>query len=203
MKVLGLSVLCAVLLASCVLVDRNGDGVVKVACLGDSNTAANVAPSWCTKLAVALPGAVLINRAWGGTSALPGGPYPTADAEQQLNWALFQWADVVVFAFGTNDLRLLNATPAALAGRLHDLAAMAEAAHVIAFVATVAPNYYDPGFDVLVADVNARLRADPALRIVDFDTNFGPELFLPNNIHLNSAGQELRAARALIALAVN
>jgi lysophospholipase L1-like esterase len=173
-------------------------------------TAAGIATtslSWCSRLAAALPGLSAINNAWGGVTAMKGGANPNLDAEQQLTLALAAHADVVVFAFGTNDVRLSEQqswTAAAIASRLHDLAAIAEQAHVTAFVATVPPNYADIGGDAMVVDVNRALRADAALtgRLIDFDSGFEPAYFVPKNVHVNDAGQELRAARALIALVV-
>jgi lysophospholipase L1-like esterase len=195
-----------VLLSGCILTDRNGDGVVRVACLGDSMTAVPAAStglpeSWCNKLQTALmPLGVVdfLNEGFGGTTAY-------RDAGEQEFFALWGGADVLVFAFGTNDVILSGRygwTAADIAQRLHDLAAVSEGAGVPAFVATVPPDSSFPARQPMIADINARLRADASLRLIDFDTGFTDAYFVPTGLHVNDAGQALRTSRVLVALAV-
>lgn len=104
------------------LADRNGDGEVVVACLGDSNTqsdwqagAAGGFPAsrgWCERLEALFGGRVrTVNLGVGGATAMLNSELPvgndeaTFDARGQFRIALQKYRpDIFLLAFGTNDL---------------------------------------------------------------------------------------------------
>lgn len=118
------------LLVGC-LPDHDGDGTIRVACLGDSNTQAGWSNpqnppivrwcAWAQTLAptrvrvagdvVATAPAAWINLGAGGATKLdPGLPWPWGGPQAAA--ALKANADVVVKAMGLNDVRLFNTSPA-------------------------------------------------------------------------------------------
>jgi lysophospholipase L1-like esterase len=177
-----------------------------VACLGDSNTMADwpigPRPRWCEYAARALPEATFANHGFGGATAceparLPAG-FPWA--MPQLAAARAERPDVVVAAFGTNDVQVLHAAPATIVACYRALVATAAPARVL--VATTPPMYPPmPDWEADVAAVNAALHAAfPPEQLIDFHDGFPRALFLPDGIHLNDAGQRERARRVVAAL---
>jgi len=85
-------------------VDRDGDGMLRIVCLGDSNTDRNFkpnVPTWCERLQARHPEWEIINR--GATYAVARG-CGILQACSLLAAALQLEFDVVLLAFGTNDL---------------------------------------------------------------------------------------------------
>jgi len=190
-----------------VLRDRDGDGRIRVVCLGDSNTETppGVAPSWCDRLAAQGseapidPRLRVVNRGWGGSTARETASF--FPARVPLRYALENDApDVVLLAFGTNDV-LAGEEPAAIAGALDALALRVREAGAEPFVALVPPvQPPDHGANEAVNRVNGLLRERwPAERLLDFHGGFGPEHF-EDALHLDAAGQAQRAQRAAAAL---
>jgi lysophospholipase L1-like esterase len=205
------------LLAGCIA-NLHGPAMARVAILGDSNTCLGVQPcarpSWVEPLTAKLaaepvavwPPAPISVRSYaiGGSSActvLPS-PWDGLDASAQLDAALADGADVIIAAFVTNDLRyglsIGEAIDCLLA--LRQRAADAGAIMLVALAPPTAPP--EPYPDAGIEAANAALRAAiPATDIVDFSTGFGPEQLEPDGVHVNEAGQALRAARAYERLA--
>ena len=207
------------LLAGCPLVDVDGDRVLRIACLGDSNTVAGWptpdTTRWCERLCKNLPSAPVL-RSDGTFATLPvacyddgwGGVTVTdqpvchnsyyACADVQMAGALAQSADVVILAFGTNDLRD-GATPAEIVAAYKRVIAPAQQTGRLTYIA-LTPPMYPPPADGVVEALNAALVASfDRSMLVDFYTGFTQSLFL-DSIHLNDSGQDLRAARASAAL---
>jgi lysophospholipase L1-like esterase len=108
--------------------------------------------------------------------------------------------DVVIAAFGTNDLETLHETPKHIVGCYRRLVAAAAPARVL--IATTPPMFPPrPDYHIPIDVLNALLAvAFPPDQLVDFHTGFERDLFLPDGLHLNDAGQRLRAERARAAL---
>jgi len=187
--------------------DANRDGRITVACLGDSNThrTSRDSPGWCERLEARLaeehPGKLgweTINRGWGGASAVGGSLRP---ARQQLGYSLENdRPDVVVMAYGTNDL-LGGASPGEvlLAYAQHRQRVLATGADF--FVATTPPTLpatreVNAAIDALNALI---VEGFPADRVIDFHDGVGPDEFV-DDIHLGDAGHERRARAAAAAL---
>jgi lysophospholipase L1-like esterase len=185
--------------------DRNGDGRVVVACLGDSNTEtqwpAPHTPKWCEFAAAERPRWTFTNHAVGGSTVTrPATARPWADT--QLAETLAKDApDVVILAFGTNDVRAGRPTADVVAAYRAAVARI-EAAGAVAFVALAPPIHPpEPDRTAALAALNAALReAFPAARLVGFEAGMARGDFEADGLHPNAAGQRKRAAAALRAL---
>ena len=186
------------------VVDVNGDGVLTVACLGDSNTQDGWPTTdtvrWCTRAArersewrwrnVGLGGATLCDT-------LPDNEKWTQLWTARGQLAQVPEADVVVLAFGTNDIKGwgLQAT------QLVDCAfALRTAAWPRPVYLALVPPMVGPfaKFEPKVRLVNALFgQSFPASNLVDFFTGFGRDLLEKDGEHLNDAGQALRTRRVL------
>lgn len=184
--------------------DVNGDGRIVVACLGDSNTDRRWpppdTPKWCEFLAADVAGWTLVNRAVSGSTVTRS---PARSwVEPQLDEALATDApDVVVLAFGTNDVRAGRSTEDIVAA-YRAAVRRVEATGGLAFVA-LAPPILPPESDHAdaLAALNAALRrAFPAPRLIDFHAGMTRDDFEADGIHPNAAGQHKRSAAALRAL---
>lgn len=182
--------------------DLNGDGVYRLGCLGDSNTSAVLGPRWCEMVheAVGVAEFEIVNVAQAGATVTPSaGAGPDADAQMATVLALEP--DAVVLAFGTND-RLLGRAPAAIHDAYRVQAANAAAAGVAFFVATTPPLGGCVGVACpLVFELNAMLHATFGAAVLEFFDGFTGQYMNRDGIHVNPAGQALRAERALAVLA--
>jgi lysophospholipase L1-like esterase len=184
------------------VVDRNGDGRVVVACVGDSNTDELLplrgGPKWCTVLGAA-PDRVVVNLAIGGAFARPGADW---DGPGQVRRAWAYHPDAVVIALGTNDVRVGRSADAVIAA-LEDLEHRALAFSVAVWVATIPPNY-EPGWDSTREGVrrvvNATLRSIHPTSTLEFDEGFDRADFTRDGLHLSAAGQARRARIAAACL---
>lgn len=179
--------------------DANGDGVFRLACLGDSNTVNEPVPKWCERLAELIddPRFEVVNLGWGGATVCVNLRFKS-DAAQQMEQALAAEADAVVLAFGTNDSLQGRRAEESLAA-YREQADVAVAAGLDVFVAETPPmgGCIDEGCGA-VWRLNGFLADAFPGRVVDFFTGFGNEMFGAFDlIHLNAAGQMLRAERAL------
>lgn len=139
-----LSILVAVAIslfvASCVW-DVNGDGQIVIACLGDSNTYPY--SGHCEKLRAKYPNIVWINYGVPGSKAVGG----TDDGLSRIAVAAAgdatrPPADVVLLAYGTNDIGPQGSiTASEMADRIDMLVAAAATEGVRAFVATIPPRF--------------------------------------------------------------
>ena len=174
----------------------------RVACLGDSNTAvvdpASGTTGWCERLAASMSAAGVEfdnHAAPGATVCEPG--WESRWAGPQLERALAGRPDVVVAAFGTNDLAVLHRRPEAVV-ECHAALRRALPEDVVFLVALAPPAYeahawLAPG----VSELGRLLRASfPPRHLVDFESGFTRGDFEADGLHANEAGQRLRAERA-------
>lgn len=175
--------------------DANGDGVFRLGCLGDSNTAhpAGSAEKWCEKLATLIgdPRFEVVNVAVSGATVTERSSRSTAT--EQLEAMLAYEPDALVLAFGTND-RMLGGTPAEIRDAYQ---VIADVAGLPTYVATTPPAWPCMADGCpLIAAQNALLYDAFEGRTVDF---FGgmQRADMLDALHFNAAGQELRAERVL------
>ena len=189
--------------------DVNGDGVWRLGCVGDSNTMVlpNLRPGWCELLRDALddPDLEIVNVAVKGATVVTPNALFTSDATQQMAAVLPAQPDAVVLAFGTND-RFAGSTPQQIEDAYETQAGVAADAGVAFYVATTPPvgGCIGGGAGLpcaRIAEQNALLRAAFAPNVLEFDDGFSTPHFFDDRIHLNTAGQTLRAERALDVLA--
>jgi len=176
-----------------------------VVCLGDSNTAP--APdlprtSWCDIVAETTRWHV-VNRAVVGATmtdftCVPG--HETC-ARHQLAVALLEdHADVVVLAFGTNDL-LFGATLDDVVATARALRAQAEAAGARPLIALTPPIRRFVDLDRRRIALDRALRSALPHRVVlDFTAGMRARDFLPDGIHLSDRGQRKLARQVRRAL---
>lgn len=189
--------------------DVDGDGVWRLGCVGDSNTMVlpGVRPGWCELLRDTLgdPDLEIVNVAVQGATVVTPNVLFSSDATQQMAAALSEKPDAVVLAFGTND-RFAGSTPQQIEAAYEAQADVAAAAGVAYYVATTPPlgGCIGGGAGVpclQIAEQNELLRAAFAPNVLEFEDGFSTPHFFDDRIHLNAAGQALRAERALDVLA--
>jgi lysophospholipase L1-like esterase len=179
---------------------------LRVACLGDSNTdPGNRAwPLWCEQLGPLADGREVFveNLAVGGATAFAQDNRPMGP--QQLDLALAGSApDVVIAAFGTNDLYWHDGAFERSVAALEEMKRRVQAAGARFLVATVPPMRGEAARfaeQVTAANRLLRERFGPD-EIVDFDTGFDSAAMYQDTVHLSAAGQQLRAERARHAIA--
>jgi lysophospholipase L1-like esterase len=179
-------------------------------CLGDSNTSAGwPAPEdirWCEMLGEfpELAGTRIDNLARGGAELRrEETAWPNADLQLDMARALGR-PDVIVLAFGTNDIRT-GRSPRAVAHGYAALTRRAEAAGAIVYTALTPPVHWPlpdaEKTNAKVDELNALLRASVAPgRLLDFHTGFTAEYFDRDGLHVNAEGQRKRALVARAAL---
>jgi lysophospholipase L1-like esterase len=184
--------------------DRDGDGRIAVACLGDSNTQPTPAMprTWCERLRDHWPDGRwrAVNRGEGGATAVEFGSLVLAD--EHLDYALENDAvDAVILAYGTNDLVSAEAEPMDVVRAYAWLRQRARAAGVDVFIA-LTPPVQPPESDLNgeVVALNERLaELFPGSRIVDFWSRMTPEDYA-DSVHLAPSGHAKRALAAWKAL---
>ena len=188
------------------LYDRNGNGSITVACLGDSNTHSygTAIRGWCERLGDLAPDEHwrFVNRSEGGATAVELGSMILAS--EHLEYALENDSvDAVVFAYGTNDLLMAKASPVEVANAYSRLRQRARVAGVDVFVALTPPTQPMPGgINDKVAELNTILRSRfPSDRVIDFWSELLPEDYA-DSVHLVDSGQEKRARAAWEALSM-
>ncbi|MBW2667341.1 MAG: hypothetical protein JRE13_13705 [Deltaproteobacteria bacterium] len=182
------------------LYDRDGNGSITIACLGDSNTRTDgrVVDGWCERLGELAPGEYwrFVNRSEGGATAVEFGSLIVAG--KHLEYALENDSvDAVVFAYGTNDMAMVKASPVEVANAYSRLRQRARGAGVDVFIALTPPIQPAPGgINDQVAELNTMLRNRfPSDRVIDFWSGMMPEDFA-DSVHLVDSGQEKRARAA-------
>lgn len=190
--------------------DVNGDGLITIACLGDSNTSGLwwSGPSWCEQLdQLLLPATAVTNeKGFGGATAVRVLTPPLSDwiidGYEQLSSAIQTQADVVVMAFGTNDLGdpRIGATPQDVVNAYTELKSIAEASGLFVLIAFTPPTFPPvSNFEErnsLYDQLNALLLSTfPADRLVDFRAPplIFPDDYMSDGIHMNVPGQAKRA----------
>jgi lysophospholipase L1-like esterase len=202
--------------AGAAIPDIDGDGVTRIACVGDSNTqstwqgevAGGFEPDrgWCEQLEALLarPDWKTINAGLGGTRAVQDPSIaPGWSGAVHLAYALDELApDVVILAYGTNDLSRSHATPPEVVEALRSLHTACSARNVFAFIALTPPlPARDAAFNARVRELNALIReAFPPETVIDFWLNFEASDFFEDGIHLNASGQTKRARAAAAAI---
>lgn len=185
--------------------DADGDGVWRLGCVGDSNTAifTVVKARWCELLAEAIddPDFAIVNVAVGGATVVSPNLRFASDAALQMARVLPERPDAVALAFGTND-RFQGRTPEEIQDAYEAQADVASAAGVAFYAATTPPLggciAGGTGLPCLrIAQQNELLRDAFGPRVLDFFEGFATPHFFDDDIHLNAAGQALRAERAL------
>jgi lysophospholipase L1-like esterase len=191
--------------------DRDGDGVVTVVCLGDSNTRggafARVEEGWCERLGA--DGAWrTVNRGRNGATACEGDSSLLRAIDRDgttLEDALAaDHADVAILAIGTNDV-VANCTPEETLDAIRRLVARIDATGAEPLVALVPPTFPPEAatkaqrWNRQYARLNDALRAHFRGRIVDF-TDVAPSDYVEDNLHINAEGQRKRADAARAAL---
>ena len=178
--------------------DLDGDGVYRLGCVGDSNTSlVSGLKKWCEIIrdGVSDPDFAVINVAVNGATVNPNLRF-TSDATMQMAEVLSQAPDLLVLAFGTNDV-FQGRTPQQIHDAYLAQQPTADAAGVPFYVATTPPIIGCPNCTPGIEQGNDMLRATFAGRVVEFYTGFGADEFNPDHYHLNSVEQQLRAERAL------
>lgn len=208
------------------VLDRNGDGHLVIACLGDSNTSSawqdeqpgGFLPDegWCEQLERLFDDDLvrIINRGLGGATVTPRGGLGNPKKDEflsgydQLDSVLkLGDVDVVVLAFGTNDvLPDLNGSPESIVDHYNRLFRRGRSRGLLSVVAiTPAVFPHAESGEIrrslpAIAETNQRIAETFAPRFtVDFGTEFAPSDFM-DHLHMNAAGQRKRAAAALEAL---
>jgi len=186
--------------------DRNHDGVITVACLGDSNTFADPKPGWCDLLGRESPKWVMSNRSWNGMSIMDFGEsyggFKLAAAPHVDEVLTLDHPDVVILAFGTNDLKHA-APPEAIVDAYAQAKAKIEATGARCLIALTPPTFppdssgLNPGIEALNAKVRQRFGSD----VVDFWFGMTRADFKADGLHVNAAGHAKRAAAAREAIA--
>jgi lysophospholipase L1-like esterase len=192
----------AAVLLSCLLLAAPASALRprNVACLGDSNTAKGWPTAetvrWCEYVAELCPTvrlrgkrprpAAFYNFGIGGAVVAPG-----AYVDFELAAARSVKADVVLLAFGTNDVGLLDSTPERYA---MDVRAACRRSHRRCWVLSMPPHPWLPNVDEYNAAVAARMLGRS---IVDRTTGV---TFVDDEVHLDDDSQRLVAYRVAVAL---
>lgn len=211
-------------------VDRNGDGEIVIACLGDSNTASTWQGAeeggfepdfgWCEQLLARLddPRVRMVNMGAGGATVSPnfvadvpaGRVYFSASTQLEYAWSTDP-VDIVILAFGTNDVHPdQNRVPEEIVDYYTRIWRQVRARGLLGFVGVTPTAYrYERTGEwarslPAIAETNARIYDTFAPRfILDFGADMGRQYFM-DHVHMNSEGQAIRAAeahRGLVALA--
>lgn len=181
--------------------DVNHDGVYRIGCVGDSNTA-NPTVSWCaiTRATLSDPQVETVNVAVSGATAVAPNLYPnvTSTSEMQMATVLPTHPDAVVLAFGTNDA-FQGRTPMQIAAALVAAQDTAAAQGVAFYVALTPPilGCIPTGCPGLQAINDAVIAAFDADQIIDFWSDMPADGFYSDGFHFNSVGQTVRADRVL------
>lgn len=184
--------------------DRNDDGKIRLACVGDSNTAASpfATPSdFCTALldSVANPDFEVLN-----VSVIGAAVRNLTDEKRGqtlMNQALAGAPDALILALGTNDLQWFDADDIAASVRsriakMKEFEAATSDSGAQFFVALVPPRFDEAAPDGALDALNAAIRASwPPEQVIDFHTGFTPADFLPDGLHLVGRGHAERARR--------
>ncbi|MDP1688524.1 MAG: GDSL-type esterase/lipase family protein [bacterium] len=184
--------------------DLNGDGVVKISALGDSNTTiyATWIP-WPLSLISELGKAgvnwtILPRGIYGSTAVSSTSTQDYFHADVQLaNTLVNDRPDYVVLAYGTNDIRGGYSIDSIIAA-YQSLQAQAEAGGARAFIAFT-PQYYPPieNYSILnnlVSQLNDRLiQTFPKENVIDFNSVVSQDDYISDGLHIGTMGQKKRA----------
>lgn len=185
--------------------DRNADGVLRFACVGDSNTVlvVDIRPmSWCV---------VLRDEVWRSdfeivnSSEVGAGLRSFGESKRGaflLEQALAEAPDAVLLALGTNDLDYFHADDiegdaADRVGKMQEFEKKVLATGADFFVALVPPRYDGIGPPGALDALNAAIRSTwPSEQILDFHSAMPRSFFRADGLHFTGLGQAERARRA-------
>ena len=208
-KILVVLLLCGCFATEPDIRDINGDGLIEVCVLGDSNTAEAYPPAprgfpgWCAQLQTERPEWV-VHCEWARGSAVAADfPKELTDAHPEFLQYTARWqieesivnatCDVYVLAFGTNDLAL-GKTGAEIRDQLFLLGATYLIPHIV-YVTTI-PNTYNHPLQPKIDAANSVL-IDSFPYLVDFTSGFKKRHFDDDGVHFTEAGHTLRMQRFL------
>lgn len=182
--------------------DRNGDGVVRVVCLGDSNSALGdprVGDTWCEYAAARFPDWQFVNQGRGFARVM-GNTMLWGKALLQHVWRV--QPDILLIALGTNDLLSAEQAPQQVVEALLDFRAEAQQRNIDVAIATIPPSFRHSAELRANVDVANRLLAEalPADRLIEFNAGMERADFLPDGLHVNADGQRKRGAAAAAVL---
>lgn len=172
--------------------DWNGDGAVRIAVLGDSNTEPYFGLSWCDVLIAQYPSVEWRCRGQGGARL-------TVHAGDMVTAALAEAPDVVLLAFGTNDVVYIR-KPEQAFDALLALEKQIDTSGAVTLAALIPPfpRAGKPGRRGIAA-YNTLVRKHFGRRTIDFHTGMdSPEY--SDGVHFYPAGQKQRAAVAAAVL---
>lgn len=189
--------------------DRDEDGVVRIAVAGDSNSSLVVAGNWVRSLeryvTTMAPGRWAV-AGFGIPNAgiVPEAAHPELAGVRQVEriLAMSPPADVAVLAFGTND-HLRRHSPREILGAYREQHVRLEGAGIAAFVALTPPCFLLDHCNLAeIAWANDLLRAELPDRVVDFWSWVEPAAHMDAfGLHFNAAGHGGRFAATLRTLA--
>jgi lysophospholipase L1-like esterase len=201
--------LLALMLLTASLTDLNHDGTLKIGCAGDSNTALGWPKDAAALMTTATPSmgeaagsatsVEWLNVAKPGTGACLPSMLGDGGGVPQVRALVAAGADVVIAAFGTNDV-LAGLAPEAIVACYEEMETIAGGRK---FFVALAPPIYATVKDVEKSDaqitaLNAALAARFGTMVVDFHDGFARDLYVPGDgVHLSPKGQALRARRAV------
>ncbi len=184
--------------------DINGDGIFRLACLGDSNTLDRPpwaqAPGWCALLAARIDDPFFERIEIAEIGATVTRQLFPELARREARYHLlsaFRYApDIVVMAYGTNDVLQWRGAEAIVAAYLEHEATTLSAG-VTQFAVSTTPRIGE-GDDITIIASNTLLREVFAGRFFEsFDGYTLEEHFRVDGYHLNALGQRKRAEAAL------
>ncbi len=222
--------LVAVVIASTGCGDpQSRKSIITIACLGDSNTCngmpgkCDVVTSWCAhwemdppRLRTSEEEVVelrFLNFAVGGATVCDSQAFANSEVPFDAPSALVQYesarhqdvpAEIVILAFGTNDIDLMRLPPATVIDCYRAIWERAESDGVKAYLALIPPafEWTETGsqaeFNAKIIETNRLLRREfPSDRWIDFHTEFSNRKYFValDPVHFNEAGQRLRAQR--------
>ena len=195
------------------LSEVNHDGILTVACLGDSNTQRDWPTvgtvRWCENASALLTSSSVTENGTFKTEPVVWnnwgvGGATVCDPGIVWSWGMTQLAqaataDVLILAFGTNDILRLHKTPAEIVACYQAVTTAAGVRSVFVALSPPVLGQY-AGSESQIEAMNAAIvAAIPANHVIDFFSGMTPELYI-DELHLNDTGQALRAQRAVTAL---
>ncbi len=185
--------------------DNNGDGLLKLGCIGDSNTFFQwtYPASWCQVVDDAIYDERFVTSLHAGLGATAQDkPGVDNDAFFFLQQAIAAGDDAAILAFGTNDVAFFDPSNV-WAGALNvllaylDLDEIAQAAGVTLYIGLTPPRLHPNTPPGSVEAVNTLVQAAfPADRVIDFYGGFGATDLESDQIHLTLQAKIKRGRRA-------
>lgn len=192
--------------------DNNGDGLLTLGCVGDSNTFFQwIYPaSWCQVVDDAIYDERFVTTLHAGLGATAQDkPTSTNDAYFLLQQAIDAGDDAAILAFGTNDVAFFDPSNV-WAGAWNvllaylDLDQIAQSAGVTLYIGLTPPRLHPSTPPGSVEAVNALVQAAfPPERVIDFYGGFGAGDLESDQIHLTLQGKIKRGRRAAEFLTVD